>query len=237
MRDAITKSETHSIHSSGDISSISSEPTRLQGLELAEQHQPTETLKDGASLARAPSPVPHRASRFQHSTPVPFSLPGRSFSSALIAGAIAGIFSALLTILIILINTGTFHAASLQIALDRLTVKTALVLAVLELLTFVLGLLIGFATGLVMGRIAVRRRYGFLAGVCAGAIYSLIIFLVSLLPSYPGNLTANNAPMTATHLVISFLLLCLWCIGGGLISLLGTWATTVRHPYYMRMGK
>lgn len=237
MRDAITKSEPHSIHSSGDISPISSESTRPQGLEPTEQQQPTETIKDGTSLAGAPSLVPLRASRSQHSTPVSFSLPRRGISSALIAGAIAGVLFALLTILIILINTGTFHAASLQIALDRLTVKTALVLAALELLTFVLGLLIVFATGFVMGRIAVRRRLGFLAGICAGAIYYLITFLVSLLPSYPGNLTANEAPMTMTHLVISFLLLCLWCIGGGLVGLFGTWITTVRHPYYMRLGK
>ena len=54
--------------------------------------------------------------------------------------------------------------------MDRLTVKTALALALLELLTFVLGLLIGFATGFVMGRIAVRRRLGFLAGMCAGVL-------------------------------------------------------------------
>jgi hypothetical protein len=168
---------------------------------------------------------------------VSFSLPRRGLSSALIAGAITGVVSALLTILIILINTETFRTASLQIALDRLTVKTALVLAVLELLTFVLSLLIGFANGFVMGKIAVRRRLGFLAGMYAGAIYSLITFLVSLLPGYPGNLTANGTPMTTTHLVISFLLLCLWSIGGGLVSLFGTWVTTVRHPYYMRLGK
>ena len=36
--------------------------------------------------------------------------------------------------------------------------------------------------------------------------------------------------MTTTYLVISFLLLCLWSIGGGLVSLFGTWVTTVRHP-------
>jgi hypothetical protein len=237
MQDAITQSELHSIHNIGDLSPIFSESTRPRGREPAEQNQPTEILKDEAPLLGVPSPVPLRASRPQHSAPVPFSLPRRGISSALIAGAIAGVLSALLTVLIILINTGTFHAASLQIALDRLTVKTALALAVLELLTFVLGLLIGFATGFVMGRIAVRRRLGFLAGMCAGATYSLITFLVSLLPGYPGNLTANQAPMTTTHLVISFLLLCLWCIGGGLVSLFGTWITTVRHPYYMRLGK
>jgi putative membrane protein (TIGR04086 family) len=147
------------------------------------------------------------------------------------------VLSALLTVLIILINTGTFHAASLQIAVDKLTVKTALALAVLELLTFVLCLLISFTTGFVMGRIAVRRRLGFLAGVCAGATYYLITFLVSLLPDYPGNLTANEDPMTTTHLVIAFLLLCLWGAGGGLVSLFGTWVTTVRHPYYMSPRK
>jgi uncharacterized integral membrane protein len=80
---------------------------------------------------------------------VSLPLPGRGLSLALIAGAIAGVLSTLLAILIILIATGTFHAASLQIASDGWTVKTAL--AVLGLLTFVLGLLIGFATDFVMG--------------------------------------------------------------------------------------
>lgn len=107
MQDAITQSELHSIHNIGDISPICSELTRPRGLEPAEQNQPTETLKDGTPLVGAPS-----------------------LSSALIAGATTGVLSALLTILIILINTGTFH---------------------LELLPFVLGLLIGFATSFVMG--------------------------------------------------------------------------------------
>ena len=142
----------------------------------------------------------------------------------------------MLTILIILINTGTFHAASLQIAVDRLTVKTALALAALELLMFLLGLIISFVTGIVVGRIAVRRRLGFLAGMCAEGIYFLITFLVSLLPGYPGNLIANTAPMTTIPLVISFLLLCLWSMGGGLVSLFGAWVATVRHPSYLREG-
>jgi hypothetical protein len=213
------------------------QPTAVRSTESTAHKEATEPLKDEAPLAGALSPVPLRASRFRHTAAMSFSLPERGLSYALIAGAIAGVLSALLTILIILINTGTFHAASLQIAVDRLTVKTALALAALELFTFVLGLLISFATGFVTGRIAVRRRLGFLAGMCAGAMYSLITFLVSLLPGYPGNLTTNGAPMTTTHLVISFLLLCLWSIGGGLVSLFGTWIATVRHPYYLSRGE
>src|SRR2546421_4267980 len=130
MQDAITQSELHSsIHSIGDLPLISHEPTRPQGLEPVEHNQPTETLKDEAPLAGASSSIPLRASRSQHSATMSFSPSRRGPSSALIAGAIAGVLSALLTILIILVNTGTFHTASLQIAVDRLTVKTALALA------------------------------------------------------------------------------------------------------------
>jgi len=86
---------------------------------------------------------------------------------------------------------------------------------------------------LIIGRIAVRRRLGFLAGALAGAVFSLIIFFVNLISSYPGNLTVNGATMTTGSLVISCLFLCLWSIGGGLVSVFGTWVATVRHPYYL----
>lgn len=155
----------------------------------------------------------------------------------MITGVIAGVFAALLAILVTLMFAGTFHAASQQIAVDKLTVKTALALAGLELLNFTLSLLIGFFAGLIVGRIAVRRRLGFLAGALAGAVFYLITFLVSLIPSYPGNLAGNGAVLTPGSLVISFLLLCLWCIGGGLVSLFGTWVATVRHAYYVRYAE
>lgn len=151
----------------------------------------------------------------------------------MIAGAIAGVLAALLTIIITLVNAGTFHAASQQVAVDRLTVRTALALAAWELLMFTLSLLIAFFVGLIVGRIAVRRRLGFLAGALAGAVFFLITFCVNLIPSYPGNLAVNGPTTTGGSLVISFLFLCLWSIGGGLVSLFGTWITTVRHPHYM----
>ena len=155
----------------------------------------------------------------------------------MIAGVVAGVFAALLTVVITLLNAGAFHAASQQIAADRLTVKTALTLAAWELLNFTLSLLIGLLVGLIVGRIAVRRRLGFLAGALAGAIFYLITFLVSLISSYPGNLVVNGTTLTIGSLVISCLLLCLWSIGGGLVSLFGTWIATVRHPHYLRLGE
>ena len=73
---------------------------------------------------------------------------------------------------------------------------------------------------------------GLYYAVIAG--FSLITFLVGLIASYPGTLVVNR--MTPGSLVIWLLLLCLWSIGGGLVSLLGTWAATVRHPQYMRLA-
>jgi hypothetical protein len=154
---------------------------------------------------------------------------------AAIAGVIAGVFTALLTMVITLVFAGTFHAASQQIAVDKLTLKTALALAGLELLNFTLSLLAGFVVGYIVGRIAVRRRLGFLAGALSGGVFYLMTFLVSLISSYPGNLIVNGT--TTGSLVISLLLLCLWCIGGGLVSLFGTWVATVRHPHYLRPGE
>jgi hypothetical protein len=94
---------------------------------------------------------------------------------------------------------------------------------------------LAFFVGVIIGRIAVRRRLGFLAGALAGAIFFLITFLVSLISSYPGNLAGNGTTLTSGSLVISCLLLCLWSLGGGLVSLLGTWVVTVRHPHYLRI--
>ena len=233
MQDATTQSELNTIHSSGDLSPTNREPTEPQGLEPAGHDQPTETLQGETPLAGTLSPLqpggPHAKPRAL--------FPQRGLYYAVIAGVIAGVFTALLTIVITLVNASTFHAASQQIAVDRLTVKTALALAAWELLNFALSLLIGFVLGLIIGRIAVRRRLGFLAGALAGAIFFLITFLMSLIASYPGNLAVNGTTVTTGSLVISFLLLCLWSMGGGLVSLFGTWVATVRHPQYLRRGE
>jgi hypothetical protein len=224
MQDPITQSERDAFHSSGDLLAISRAPTAP-----AELHPPTETPKGEPLVGETPSPLFRHDPRTQRHA----FLPRRGLYYAAIAGVIAGVLAALLTIVITLVNTGTFQTAKQQIAVDRLTVKTALALAAWELLTFTLSLLLGFFVGLIVGRIAVRRRLGFLAGALAGAVFSLLLFFVSLISSYPGNLTANGTTMTTGSLVISFLLLCLWSMGGGLVSLFGTWIATVRHPYYL----
>ena len=229
MQDPITQRERDTVHSSGDLPSVSRESTPSQGLEPTERHPPTEMPKGEPLVGETPSSFPRHGPRARRHA----FLPQRGLYAAAIAGVIAGVLAALLTIVITLANAGTFQIATQQIAADRLTVKTALALAAWEILTFMLSLLLGFFVGVIVGRIAVRRRLGFLAGALAGAVFFLLLFFVSLISSYPGNLAGHGTTMTTGSLVISFLLLCLWSIGGGLVSLFGTWVATVRHPYYL----
>jgi hypothetical protein len=230
MQNADMPGALPSLNESGDSSSLTREPTETLANNPTTPDQPVETLKGEPVVKEAPSPLQPGGTG---SKPRTF-LPRRGLYYAVIAGVIAGVFTALLTIVIILVNAGTFHAASLQIAEDRLTVKTALALVAWEGLTVALSLLACFFVGVIVGRIAVRRRLGFLTGALAGVIFYLITFLVSLISSYPGNLVVNRTPWATGSLVISFLLLCLWGIGGGLVSLFGTWVATVRQPHYMR---
>ncbi len=233
MQDTNAQSELRTLHSEGELPPTTGEPAGPGGHEPPEQAQPTETSEAEPPVASTQYPQQPNGPRAQPRS----SLPQRGLYYTTIAGVIAGVFTALLTIVITLVFAGTFHAASQQIAVDKLTVKTALALAALELLNFSLSLLIGFVVGVIVGRIAVRRRLGFLAGALAGAIFYLITFLVSLISSYPGNLTVKASTVTTGSLVISLLLLCLWSIGGGLVSLFGTWVATVRHPHYLRLGE
>ncbi|HEV2583647.1 MAG TPA: YrzE family protein, partial [Ktedonobacteraceae bacterium] len=192
MQNAATQSELRTLHSTGDLPPIQSEPPEPRGLESTEHDQSTETLQGQTPVAGTPSPIQPSGPRAQQHA----LLPQRGLYYAAIAGVIAGVITALLTLVVTLVFAGTFHAASQQIAVDKLTVKTALALAGLELLTVTLSLLIGFVVGLIVGRIAVRRRLGFLAGALAGAVFYLITFLVGLIPSYPGNLAVNGTTMT-----------------------------------------
>ncbi len=141
MQDATVLSDLHSPHIGGDLPTITSEPTGPPGNNEPTVHDvPTGPLIDTPPVAGAQSPLPLSGPRAQQRT----FLPQRGVYYAVIAGVIAGVFNALLTIVVILVNAGTFHAASQQIAVDRLTVKTALALAAWELLNFTLSLLVGF---------------------------------------------------------------------------------------------
>lgn len=232
MQDANFSSEHDPRHMSEDLSLTASGSDEPQALEPIRRYPPTEPLRNDPSLAERTTP----AQKHDADAPQQMFLPQRGRYYAAIAGSVAGLLAALLTIVITMSNADTFHAVSLQIAADRLTVKTALALAAWELLTFALRVITGFVLGLIVGSITVRRRLSFLAGALAGAICDLLLFFVSLLSTYPGNLSVNGTTITTGSLVVSLLLFVLWSLGGGLVSLFATWIITVRHPHYVNIS-
>ncbi len=166
--------------------------------------------------------------KFSHHTPSSL-LPERGLRYAFIVGSIAGILDVFINIAITLSNTATYQRVVSEG--KNITLSTAnIVFGLLGLSLFIELLIFGIA-GYIVGKVAVQRRLGFLTGMLIGAIAYLVSFLVRYIPNYPGN-TATSSATNAATIGISLIFLLISAIIGGLISLLGTWLATRRHPYY-----
>ena len=184
-----------------------------------------------------PSRVPARSSRTGQSTgkrrvitrTPTSSLPERGLWYAAIVGIIAGILVMIFNIAITLSNTATYQSAAHEG--NSISQTTAGIETGLLCLSLSIELLIFGVTGYIVGRIAVQRRLGFLAGAIGGAIAYLASFLVRYIPNYPGN-TATSGATNAATIGITLIFVLVSALFGGLISLFGAWLATRRHPYY-----
>jgi hypothetical protein len=155
-------------------------------------------------------------------------LPEHRLRFALIVGALAGIVMIGVHFLIPLANAATFQrAAALGTKMDY---NTALSVAGSDCLSVVLDIAVCSVLGYLVGRFAVQRRLGFFAGLLGGAILYLGINAIRYLPNYPGNVSVP--PFSPTFILPILAIALLYGIIGGLISLLATWITTRKHPYY-----
>jgi hypothetical protein len=190
--------------------------------------EPAPERKQTPSPSMSPVHQPEQAT-----TP---GLPNYRFRNALIIGAIAGFFCVAQSIIITLSNASTYHA--FDTAKDK-AVQNALAFTIFgyAALTFFISLVILCIAGFIAGKIVVQRRLGFLAGFLAGIIVYAIGFITAYIPNYPGvqhtaTSTAGNG-IVAGGFLVSFIFLLVWGIIGGLVSLLGAWLATRKHPYYI----
>jgi len=162
-------------------------------------------------------------------------LPGNRLRKTLITGVITGILCAAQGIAIVFANAALYQSASAT-PLAKLTVNTALAILSIQALISAISALICLVGGFVAGKMVVQRRLGFLAGFIAGLIIYGTGFLLSYIPNYPGYRPASgagNAAGIASGIFLSLLLLLVSGVLAGLVSLLGTWFATRRHPYYV----
>lgn len=187
----------------------------------AAQRSPTTPLP-------AARPLPHsvHASRLR----------GHGLRNAILAGVIAGALCIIQSIVITIANASTYKAFD---AATQPTVKDALAFTIFgfALLTFFISMLIILIAGFLVGRAVVKRWFGFLAGFIAGILTYAFSFLVQYIPNYPGthgtNGTTTGFGPLAGGIFIALIFLLIWGIIGGLVSLLGAWLATRRHPYYV----
>ena len=210
-------------------------------------HQPQDRVEKGHQLPfdnkgepvlekkyTPPPPVGPVHQREQVTTPV---LPPHRFRNALIIGVIAGVFCVAQSIVITLSNTSTYHAYDIT---KDTAVKSALAFTIFGFaaLTFFISLVILCIAGFIAGKIVVQRRLGFLAGFLAGIITYAFSFITNIIPNYPGvqhtaSSTASNGATPFFVFLVPLVFLLVWGVIGGLVSLLGTWLATRKHPYYI----
>ncbi len=185
-----------------------------------------------------PRQVPARASRMGGARrgrrsvlmpPANSLLPERGMTYAVFVSILAGVLDVILSVVITLSNTATYQRVVTEG--KNVTISTANVVGGLLCLSLFINVLIFGITGYIVGRAAVKRRLGFVAGAIVGAIAYLASFLVRYIPNYPGNTATSSATNLAT-IGITLLFLLVASLSGGLISSIGAWLATRKHPYY-----
>ncbi len=150
---------------------------------------------------------------------------------------VAGILAALTNIVVTLVNAPLYQkAAPYANHRSQMPLNVASAVIGLSLLTGVIGLVIYFIAGFIIGRVAVARKFGFFGGFLASAIVQIIGYVVGLLPNYPGKTNSgfsSNPLNIGGGLITALVFLVVVASIGGLMGFLGARLSTRRHPYYV----
>ncbi len=167
--------------------------------------------------------------------PAESQLPSNGLLYTLMVGGLTGLVAALLHIAITFINAPLYNEAA-RLA-DKMSPNMAGTIAGLGCLNVFIDLALSFAVGYIVGRIAVLRRRGALAGAFFGVITYLAGFIAQYLPNYPGKIISNTSPSSGTvfaGVLVSLIILLVYSGLGALLALWGAWAATRKHPYYQQ---
>lgn len=157
------------------------------------------------------------------------SLPSNGLPFTLLIGCAGGILAALISIVTTLANASTFQEV-VRLG-DKISLGTAQYVTALGCLNYVVGLVIAFVAGYLVGKKAVRRLYGFYAGGLVGGISYLGNVLVQYIPNYPGHVNSSGFPLNGLLILLATTVI--WIVIGALIGLWGAVTTTKKHPYYL----
>jgi len=198
------------------------------------QHNP---FDDDANADTVPESHPRGGPVHQREQAMRPVLPAGGVRKMLSISLVAGILAALTNIVVTLVNAPLYQqAASYANHPSQMPLNVASAVFGLFLLTGVIGLVIYFIAGFIIGRVAVARKFGFFGGFLASAIVQIIGYVVGLLPNYPGKTNSgfsSNPLNIGGGLITALVFLVVVALIGGLMGFLGARLSTRRHPYYV----
>ena len=165
--------------------------------------------------------------------PAEIQLSSHGLFYALIIGVLAGLLAAFIPVAITLMNAPLYYEAS-RLG-DKMSYDLAITITGLGCLGSLIDLLLSLVVGYIVGRIAVLRWRGFLAGALVGAITSLGGFIVHYLPNYPDKIVPTTPPPSGAILpgiLTMIVILLVYSLIGALMALWGARMATGKHPYY-----
>jgi hypothetical protein len=162
-------------------------------------------------------------------------LPSHGLLYALIIGVLGGLLATAISVAITFINASLYQQAS-RLG-DKMPLGTAWTLTELGCLEVFIALILSFAAGYIVGRLAVLRRWGLLAGALVGGVTYLGNAIVLYLPNYPNKIVSATTPSSGqifAGILISLVIFLIYSAIGALISLWGARTATRKHPYYQQ---
>jgi hypothetical protein len=162
--------------------------------------------------------------------------PGHARNSVII-GAIIGVLVALQGIILTVKNADAYKEAAKYINdANKMPMGVATTVFGITVLSLAISALFYFIGGLIIGRVAVHRRWAFIGGFAGGVVNWVIGAFLKLIPAYPdaGNTGfSGNMLGTGGGIVAAIIGIILLGLLAGVLSLFGAWLTTRRHPYYV----
>ncbi len=156
-------------------------------------------------------------------------LPRNAPLYVILGGIAGGVLAVLVPVAIALLNAPLFQQGA-RLG-EHMSYGTALAITEWGCVGDFINLVIAFFTGFLVGRYVVLRRLGFYTGALAGGIAVLGGMVANYIPGYPGHISSSGGSI-AQGIFGLLIILLLWIIIGGLMSLWGAWFVTRRHPYY-----
>lgn len=178
---------------------------------------------------------PRRGPMHQRESATTPELPRAHGRKALLIGIILGALVSLQGVILTLKNADLYQEAA-KYTQTNMPLGIASTLVGIFTLGLLISALIYFIGGLIIGKVSVHRRWAFIGGFTGAVVSSIIGTLLKLIPAYPnaGNTGFSGGMLGMSGgfvaLIISTIIL---GVLAGLVSLLGGWLTTRRHPYYV----